>query len=585
MDSFNSASGVRRHLGRSPLIAVALLAASVAWAQNAPAPVPPAPAATQAPAAQATPAPSAAPVTPAADEFAKAVYFGKKFFEMNDYPNSYQQFAKADALQPDQPGVLYDMAMLLARSGRYSEAQGKVDRYNQLFPGGAEKPLVTKLQLELEFQRELQKKRQADAEYGELFTRGRFLYVKGDLPAALKLFQDAELKRPNDPAPVFNEGILFEKLGDYAKAEERFRHYEDFVNDPDEKAGIDQRLLVIESEMDDMKTKIVCPFCGFRLIIGALWCPHCWHGVYFTSSATANTRPCGEGATATRATYYSDDRFARNESLPCLWNGTMLDALRYTPARQRAIQDARRAEGWTYNGEVIQGWSDKQGNQIRYAQGTDYLEKIASPSGGEILQFAAHRSDAGWLLDREDVIIDGQQYTSHYTFDAQNRIAGQTVDYVNAAACGHVISMAADYTYTGDALTSVKIHGGYDGYVVEGTPKVDWQVAIAYTYDQSARISKEDLAVTSLNKTYGSKPVGAARDEVSLLYTGMRVKRPLENVTRVGDLCALSGTTTVGNPIDLRPFYALTPDLAMLVPFGVTRASVTLTYPDSFKVR
>jgi Flp pilus assembly protein TadD len=530
-------------------------------------------------------APTPAPASPASDEFAKAVFFGKKFFEMKDYTTAYQQFAKADALQPDQPGVLYDMAMLLARAGRYSEAQARVDRYNQLFPAGAEKPLVAKLQLELEFQRELQKKRQADAEYSELFTRGRFLYSKNDLNAALKLFQDAEQKRPNDPAAVFNQGVIYERMGDFAKAEDRFHRYEDFVNDPDEKAGVDQRLLVLESEIEDMKAKIVCPFCGLRLPLGATWCPRCWHGTYITSSALSNTRPCVDGASATRATYYSDDRFAKNDNLPCLWNGTMLDALRYTPARQRAIQEARKTEGWTYNGETIQGWSDRQGNQIRYVQGTDYLEKIASPSGGEILQFAAHRSDAVWLLDREDVIIDGLKYTSHYTFDAQNRITQQQVDYENNAACGHMISMIADYAYTNDALTSVKIKGGYDGYVVEGSPKVEWQAAVAYSYDPQSRVTKEDLAVTSLVKTYTNKPIGAARDEVSRIYPVMRVRRPVENASRVGDLCATSGTLLVGNAIDLRPFYALSSDLAVQLPFGVTRASVTLTYPDSFRVK
>ncbi len=537
--------------------------------------------------AQEPPAPASTPGTalPASDEFAKAVFFGKKFFEMKDYTTAYQQFAKADSLQPDQPGVLYDMAMLLARAGRYSEAQAKVDRYNQLFPAGAEKPLVAKLQLELEFQRELQKKRQADAEFGELFTRGRFLYSKNDLNAALKLFQDAEQKRPNDPAAVFNQGVIYERMGDFAKAEDRFHRYEDFVNDPDEKAGVDQRLLVLESEMEDMKTKIVCPFCGLRLALVATWCPRCWHGTYITSSALSNTRPCVDGASATRATYYSDDRFAKNDNLPCLWSGTMLDALRYTPARQRAIQEARKTEGWTYNGEVIQGWSDRQGNQIRYVQGTDYLEKIASPSGGEILQFAAHRADAAWLLDREDVIIDGQKYISHYTFDAQNRITQQQVDYENAAACGHMISIIADYAYTNDALTSVKIKGGYDGYVVEGSPRVEWQAAIAYSYDPQSRVAKEDLAVTSLVKTYTNKPIGAERDEVSRIYPIMRVRRPVENASRVGDLCATSGTLLVGNAIDLRPFYALSSDLAVQLPLGVTRASVTLTYPDSFRVK
>src|SRR2546423_10958991 len=86
------------------------------------------------------PAPAAMPYS---EEFAKAVFFGKKFADMKDYTAAYQQFAKADSLQPDVPGVLYDMAALRAKAGRYSEAQAKVDRYNQLFPAGAEKALVT----------------------------------------------------------------------------------------------------------------------------------------------------------------------------------------------------------------------------------------------------------------------------------------------------------------------------------------------------------------------------------------------------------------------------------------------------------
>jgi tetratricopeptide (TPR) repeat protein len=536
----------------------------------------------QPPAAEPVPA-QQQPASPANDEFSKAVFFGKKFFEMKDYAAAYQQFAKADQLQADHPGVLYDMALLLAKGGRYSEAQAKLDRYNQLYPNGTERALVSKLQLELEFQRELQKNRQADQDYGELFTRGRFLYGKNDLPAALKMFQDAEQKRPNDPAAVFNEAVIYEKLGDFARAAERFHRYEELEPNADQKNVTDQRILSLESELADIKSKIVCAFCGFRLPIGAVWCPHCWHGPYLTSSPVWNSRPCAEGATATRATYFADDRFAKNDGLPCLFSGTVLDALRYTPARQKSIQEARKAEGWTYNGEIIQGWRD----EIRFVQGADYLEKIVSPTGGEILQFTAHRAaDSNiWLLDREDTIIDGQKYTSRYTFDASNRIVQQQVDYQNAAGCGHVISMTADYAYQNDVLTAVKIKGGYEGYVVEGSPHVDWQAAIAYTYDSASRVVKEDLAMTSFNKMYNVKPYGAQRDELGRIYPTMRVKRPLENVSRSGDLCATAGNLLLGNPIDLRPFYALSPNLAMQIGYGVARASVSFTYPDAFKVR
>ncbi len=129
------------------------------------------------------------------EEFTKAVFFGRKFFELKEYASAYEQFAKADALEPNQPGVLYNMAVLLAKSGKFSDAQRIVDRYLQLFPNGAEKALIARLQLELDFQRELQKKRQGDQSYAELFTRGKFLYTRNDLPGALKAFQSAE-----DPA-------------------------------------------------------------------------------------------------------------------------------------------------------------------------------------------------------------------------------------------------------------------------------------------------------------------------------------------------------------------------------------------------
>src|SRR6185436_4357577 len=317
---------------------------------------------------------------PSTDDFSKAVFFGQKYFAIKDYTAAYAQFAKADQLQPDVPGVLYDMALTLAKAGRVSEAQSKVDRYNQLYPAGAEKPLIAKLQLELDFQRELQKKREVEEQYAELFSRGRFLYQKGDLDAAMRLFQEAEQKRPNDPAAVFNQAVIFEKRGDFATAVERFRRYADL--DVSGKAPVDQRILGLESEIADMKTKIVCSFCGLRLPSGAMWCPRCWHGPY------KDVHSCADGGTATRATFYADGRFAKNDVLPCL-----AEALRYTPAKQKAIQNARRAEGWTYDGEVITGRG--------LVQGPEYLEKAG------ILVYRAHKAGEAWLLDREDLVVEG----------------------------------------------------------------------------------------------------------------------------------------------------------------------------------
>jgi tetratricopeptide (TPR) repeat protein len=457
------------------------------------------------------------------DDFAKAVFFGQKYFAMKDYTAAYAQFAKADQLQPDVAGVLYDMALTLAKAGRVSEAQTRIDRYNQLYPNGAEKPLIAKLQLELEFQRELQKKREAEEQYAELFTRGRFLYQKGDLDAAMKLFQEAEQQRPADPAAVFNEAVILEKHGDFANAAERFR-----------RAGDEERALGLEHEVEEMKTKIVCPFCGLRLPLGAMWCPRCWHGPY------ANARACSGGAT--RTSFYADDRLAKTETLSCV----PFDDLHYTPAKQKQIQDARKRKGWTYDGEILTGPG--------LVQGADYLERAG------ILTYQAHKAGDVWLLDREELVLDGQTYTSRYTYDAQNRIARQDVAYVNNAACGHLIDMAAEVTPAG-----VVFHGGYDGFAAEGAPHVAWQ----------AELKGNQLAVTSFTKEYTQKPQGNLRDEVSALYPTMRVKRPIENVARTGDLCAKSGATLLGDPIDLRPFYAIAPNFAMQLPFGVTKVTVT----------
>lgn len=514
-----------------------------------------------------------APAPEVEEAFAKAVFFGRKFAEMSEYDSAQEHYAKADALKPDQPAVLYNLAVVLARAGRYSEAQVKVDRYLQLFPEGEEKANVAKLQLELEFQRELQKKRQADQEYADLFNRAKFTYTRGELDEALRMFRRAEQVRPNDPASVYNQAVVLEKQGELTQAIERYRRYAELESDLDVKAGIDERVFTLQREVDDRRTKIVCSFCGRKLDAGAMWCERCWHGPYPVRSAVWGSRPCVEGASATRATYFSDQRFNRNDILPCLWkDGSMLESLRYSAARQRAIQEARKAEGWTYQGDVLQG-----NPEVQYHQGAEYLEKVTSTTGGEILTYLAH-SAGSWLLDREDLVVDASRFVNQYTYDASGRIAQQRVDYQNTAACNHLISMTADATYDGDALASVSIKGGYEGFVPEGAPKMEWQANVAYAYDDRGRLTNEELTVTSLIKTYMQKPLGSLRDEIGRLYAGMRVKRPVESVQRIGDVCAPSGATLLSNPIDLRPFYALTPNLAMQLPSGVTKAVVTFTY-------
>lgn len=511
----------------------------------------------------------------AEDEYAKAVFFGKKFAEMADYTSAYDQYARANALKADQPPVLYNMAVVLARAGRYLEAQVQSERYLRLYPEGAEKPLIAKLQMELDFQRELQKKRQADQEYADIFNRARFVYGKGELEDALRLFRQAEQLRPADAAAVFNQAVVLEKQGQNEKAIERFRRHVELEGDRDRKALVDERVFGLQREVDDQQSKILCSFCGRKLPVGTAWCERCWHGPYLVKSPVWNTRPCVPGASATRATYFAGERFDRNEVLPCLWkDGTMLQSLRYTAARQQSILSARKAEGWTYSGDVIQGNKD-----VRFVQGPAHLEQVVSSTGGEILTYVAHPEGEGvWLLDREELVIDATRYTNQYTYDAAGHIARQQVQYQNVAACNHFIGMTADYTYQNDALASVALKGGYEGFPAEGAPKTEWAATIGYTYDASGRVAREELAVTSLSKTYMQKPDGALRDEVNRIYTNMRVKRPIENVQRVGDVCAASGSTLLSNAVDLRPFYALSPNLAMELPNGVTRAVVTFTY-------
>ena len=102
--------------------------------------------------------------------------------------------------------------------------------------------------------------------------------------------------------------------------------------------------------------------------------------------------------------------------------------------------------------------------------------------------------------------------------------------YQNAAGCNDVIAMTAVPMYTNDLLFGLKVRGGYSGTVVQGSPRVDWETNIVYTYDDDARLAKEELAVTAMTKTYMDKPYGFERQEISQLYPEMRVRKPIEKI-------------------------------------------------------
>lgn len=518
------------------------------------------------------------------EAFNRAVFFGGKFFSLGEYSSAYEQFAKAEAIYPDHPALIYNLAVVLFKLGRFSEAQVRIDRYTQLYPHGTELPQVTRLQMELEFERELQKTRQAAQSYLELFNRGKFLFGKGDVDGALRVFQEAEQQRPEDPAVVYNQALACEAKGDYARATEKLRRYASLIGEASDKSATDQKIFVLEAEMQDMKTKIACPFCGAKLSEGATWCHHCWHGPYLTKSPQWNARPCGAGASATRTLSRPDGRIERNEDLPCQTaEGGYVEALRYSPARQQAIRRARTSEGWTYSqARTLEQWTDSDGNKLELHHGPDFLESVVSPATGEVLHYAAHRAGENWLLDREDVVIEGQRYAKTYTFDDKGQITQETVQYRASSACNHLITTTATYAYANGRLETVAFHGEYEGYPIEGLPKTTWDALLTYTYDDKGRVQKEDLVVSSHTKTWALKPQDKHRDELELIHRGMRVKKPLDILGR-GDLCAVGGATPIGNPIDLRPFYTVSPNVAMALPFGVNRVTVAFTYPDGYR--
>lgn len=519
------------------------------------------------------------------EEFTRAIVFGKRFFDIGDTKGALENYLRADSILPDQPGVLYNLAILMVKEGRYAEAHAKVERYLALFPEGAEIENLKRLQLELDFQKEVEKRQQETKNYVEIFNRGRYHLARGEYPQALRIFEEAAQKQPTDPAVAYNQALAFEQTGDFVRATEYLRRYLALTPSPADKNEVDQKLFQLEAEITDMRTKFVCPFCGVKLGDGATWCHRCWHGPYLFDEPHWNSRPCAVGASATRTMFYLDGRFGGNEVLSCnIKSGRFGESLSYSPSSQKAIRDARKSEGWVYDGDVLVEKRIGEQKVIVLEQGEDVLERLLAPASGDVLVYSAEKSGEGhWNLVDEELVIDGVKFSKHYTYDASGRIVNEKVTYQNRGACDHLIGMTADYAWTdGGTLASVAFAGGYTGLPVEGSPKVEWAGTLTFGYDPKGRIAREEFVLSSFTKTYAEKPKhGWVRDEVTGFYPTMKWKKPLD-IMRTGDFCGTSGSQKLANRIDLRPFYTVSPSLPMLLPFGVAKMTVDYTYPESF---
>lgn len=554
--------------------ALGLVAASLSAATDAPPPRP-APAAL---AALAGPGPLSQEDQQRQDEFVSAASHGLKFFERGDIASAYEQFVAADAIYPNHSTVVYDMAVLLVRLGRLAEAQEKVDLYFALHPDGPEIGEMRTLRSDIDFERKWQKQQQETQNYVEQFNRARFHYGRGEFPEALAQFQRAAEQRPGDPAAFYNQALTLEKLGEYGRAIEALREFQALSSQPAEKARVDAKLFALEREIQEMRTMIVCPFCGHKLPETAPWCPHCWKGPYLDSGTGWTARSCERRGSAIRTTSFGGGRLAQNEELPCILGSVSLrDELRYSRARQKAIRAARRAEGWTYDGDVLVSHRDQDGREIRLVHG-QYLERLIAPASGEMLTFSAQKGAGGaWLLASEEFILDGQTFRKQYAYDAQDRIVREIVD-ADGPPCGHHIQMEAAYAWEGDRVARADLRGGYTGYDTEGTPTVAWTGTITSTVDASGRPDTEHFVLGPYTKTYAKRPEAPFRLVAEQAFGGVRAKKPID-LAKAGDICATSGTRRLGNQIDLRPLYTFFPSVAIALPFAVTEVKTTFTHP------
>jgi len=512
------------------------------------------------------------------EDFATAADFGHRFFEAGNYAASLTWFEKAESLIRDQPPILFNTALVLVKLQRYDEAQRRLDRYLVLYPQGQEIQQVKALQRELQFGIEVRRREQQDTEYKTLFSRARALSDKNLRHEALDTFHQAEQVNADDPALYYNEAVLNEEEGDLESALRLYKHY--LQSNPANAPALQARLIDLESEIGYTRTKLLCPFCGAVLPAGARWCHRCWHGPYDVTSAGWNARACDAQVVVTRSFQDSNGKTRISEPVGCSYPGaTMSEYLQYSQTRRAAVLDARTSEGWTFGKDgLLESRRSTPGVDLALHQG-DYLQRVDNLLTGEVSGYHAHMTTDGiWLLDVQPFSTGDQMFLINRTFDNDGRVQHEEVTY-DSAACHHMVTASATYTYSGDAMTSAHFTGGYEGYRVEGFPQTRWEATLTRIFDATSRLTREDLSITSYQKVWNGKPQGSVSDEVRRHYTNLKVRKPMD-IRALGDVCAFSAGSAVDEAIDLRPFFVLSPAVAVRLSRGDARVVVDYAYNE-----
>lgn len=518
----------------------------------------------------ATPVPAQVAAADPQEEFATAFDFGSRFFEAGNFSAALTFFENADAIVRDQPATLFNVALILARLERHDEAQQRVDRFAQLFPQSPHSEAVKRLQREIQFGVEVGKLERRNDEYRRLFNRALLLNDKGDRGEALDAFRQAEQLNADDPPLLFNMAALHEANGDLERAVALNKSY--LATGPTNASEVDRTVFDLENEIVDKRTRRMCPFCGEKLAGGARWCHRCWHGPYETDGAH-NARACGDGTTVTRTSIDVAGKVRSRETLACMYPAHSMSAfVEFGRQRQQAIWKLREAEGWTRAGGTLVSRARDGVSDLKLEQGS-FLRAVELLPAGERLEFAAHQTTDGiWQLDREPYADGDQIFDKKYVYDAAGRIASERTTY-ESDRCRHVISTTTSYTHGDYGVTSALVRGGYDGAGAEGAPKVQWEATVSRQFDASGRLLKEEVVVGSFQKTWMTKPAGPIGTQVRTIYAGLKPKRVMD-VRAIGDFCGQSEGERLGEPIDLRSLYTLSPALALRLDPGVSRVVV-----------